>query len=157
MIRNAFIDPVLLLLNQNFSAPKFSVTILKATQQSWSGGIARMHGEKFFVEFQTLKNFVPDTFHFNGFDIPVQFYPGSAKTEYQYNCTKTLKGNITTYKLNINFSYPNDEIYGGRNPYNSNSDLPKQKKYPYRYELKFSSGEVYCISKYETLEPLAYP
>ena len=156
-MRNIFLLLFVTLSLSKCYAQISSIKIIRATQQSWSGGVEGHYGEKFFVEFQTPKDFVPDTFHLNGYDIPIQFYPGSAKTNFQYNCAKTVKGNITTYKLNLNYSYPNEAIYRGENPYDSNSDLPKQKKYLCKYELKFKSGEVICITKYEILEPLSYP
>ncbi|MEI7801167.1 MAG: hypothetical protein WCI97_00840 [Bacteroidota bacterium] len=152
MIRNAFIVPVLLLLNQYFSVPNFSVQILTATQQSWSVGIAGARGEKFHLEIQTTKENVPDTFHLNGYAIRVRIYPENQYGD--YNCTQIVKGNSVTYKLNFNFSYPN--------PYSLNTegneaDFPKPKKYKCNYELIFKNKESLCISKYETLPPLAYP
>jgi len=151
MIKLFLLVFVTLSLSKSYAQKTASVKIIKATQQSWSGGIAGMHGEKFYVEFQVGKSLTPDTLHLSGYDVPIILF---SKSNYaQPNCTREVKGNIATYKLNVNYSFPNEyEMQNG----NAN-DFLKQKKYSCNYELIFKNKAAYCILTYEALPPLAYP
>lgn len=140
-------------------AQKHPLKIITATQQSWYGGVEGMQGEKFFIVIKTSSGFIPDTFCFKGYSIPIVL--ANEQKNNQWNCDKTNSLFKSIYTIRIDFSYPHTPIQVFENPRDAGTHILANETKPMcTYLLVYKINDChksFCFPEFEQLKSLYYP
>ena len=158
-MKKKFLLSFLILFHQNLSAQNSAIKILKATQQSWYGGVEGMQGEKFYLEMEISNKITLDTFWIKSF--PIQLVVANEQKNNQFNCEVSKHCKKLNYKIRIDYSFSSGANGVFQNPREIGQpaiDPPKKLSCDYllTYHSRLANQE-FCIKKFEQLESLYYP